>query len=485
MKIRKAMCITLSSVMALTMTACGSSAQTAKQTASSQTAAASAAPSSAGSTAASKAASGDQQEVDFWSAPNQQQFDFWSSKADAFNATKATVNGKTIVVKVQQMPESPSSEAGIQNSIVTGTVPAASENVSAGFAALLAQDDAVYALQDDEAYKDIVKNRDMADACKGWEINGKQYVIPIFINAMSYEWNAKALTALGFSEPPKTVDEFKKVIKAFMDNKDTKMKDLGVQYTMYRSAFTRSDQWWERWYDFQMQYMSFAKGAKIVDGNKLVMDKDAAAKTFELYGLLGNTVMTDNIDGLWTQDQVPVLFSISAPWDVNAMTQAGKVYGKDYVYGPSIVENAGDTAYSFADSKGVVFYKNKAVTDDEHQGAVDFISWVYSADNAAQSDLDFWNTTKMMPLRGDISTNKVFADVIAKEPALAGISQFIPNAVPCMTNAKMTEIQTALGESGLIPYMSEAMNSDPLKAPDASKYIDDAIAAMKTAGGLE
>ena len=58
--------------------------------------------------------------VDFWTAPQQVQYNFWESKAQAFNDAGITVDGKKVEVKVQQMPESPSSEAGIQNAIVTG-----------------------------------------------------------------------------------------------------------------------------------------------------------------------------------------------------------------------------------------------------------------------------------------------------------------------------------------------------------------------------
>lgn len=53
-------------------------------------------------------------EVDFWTAPQQVQYDLWESKAQAFNETKTEVDGKVVKVKVQQMPESPSSEAGIR-----------------------------------------------------------------------------------------------------------------------------------------------------------------------------------------------------------------------------------------------------------------------------------------------------------------------------------------------------------------------------------
>ena len=48
--------------------------------------------------------------VDFWTAPQHVQYNFWESKAQAFNDAGITVDGKKVEVKVQQMPESPSSE---------------------------------------------------------------------------------------------------------------------------------------------------------------------------------------------------------------------------------------------------------------------------------------------------------------------------------------------------------------------------------------
>ena len=84
--------------------------------------------------------------VDFWTAPQQVQYDYWEAKAQAFNETKTEVNGKIVEVKVQQMPETPSSEAGIQNAIATGTAPAVSENINRGFAATLAASEVVYDL---------------------------------------------------------------------------------------------------------------------------------------------------------------------------------------------------------------------------------------------------------------------------------------------------------------------------------------------------
>ena len=425
------------------------------------------------------------QEVDFWSAPNQGQYDYWVEKAEAFNATKTEVNGKVIEVKVQQMPESPSSEAGIQTAISTSTVPAVSENINRGFAATLAQSGVVYDIQDEDWFKEILANRAMETAVEGWKIDGKQYVIPLYINPMAFQWNVKALEALGFDAPPITQAQYAALIGAFVEEKDGKMAELGVTHTFYRPSLIRADQWWERWYDFQMVYQSYNGGGNWVDGNTLSLDPENTKKAFEFIGALGNSVMTGEITPLWTLDQVPILFSINAPWEISQLKEAGREYGVDYVYGPTIVENEGDTAYSYADSKGIVFYKHDSISQDEHDGAVAFISWVYSAENSAKADLEWLEVTSMMPVRGDIAENETFAPIMEELPALRGLAEYIPNAIPSMSHAKMTEIQTALTEAGLAPYMEEVLNAQPLDTPDATGYVEAAMEAMRTAGGLD
>lgn len=91
----------------------------------------------------------------------------------------------------------------------------------------------------------------------------------------------------------------------------------------------------------------------------------------------------------------------------------------------------------------------------------------------------------MMPVRGDIAENETFAPIMEELPALRGLAEYIPNAIPSMSHAKMTEIQTALTEAGLAPYMEEVLNAQPLDTPDATGYVEAAMEAMRTAGGLD
>ncbi|NLJ30848.1 MAG: carbohydrate ABC transporter substrate-binding protein [Clostridiales bacterium] len=440
---------------------------------------------SSGSQSGNSAATGGTVTVKFWSAPQKVQYAFWSAKAKAFNATKATVNGKTITVTVQQMPESPSSEAGIQNAIVTGTIPAASENISRSFASTLATSGAVYDLQDEQWFKDAVATKQIEKTIAGWAINSKQYVLPEYVNPMTWQWNAKALKALGITKVPQTVDDLDAVLKAFTENK-SKMSAIGVTHTLYRPALLHPEQWWERWFDFQGPYMALSQKTSWVDDGKLTLDRQGAIDTFELLGKFGNTIQTNEVTDLWTAKNPSILLSVSSPWDIQTLSEAGKTYGLDgdYVFGPSLVKKSGDKAYNFGDSKGIVLYKNSSVSDDQHQGVIEFLKWVYGKDNCTQTDADWLKATTMLPVRGDIATNSAFADQLKKYPELKDLVEYSAYSVPCMASDKMTDIQTALTESGLTPYIQEALKQKPLNAPDASKSVDSAFSAMKSAGGL-
>lgn len=425
--------------------------------------------------------------VDFWTAPEQYNLDIWTKYAEKFNGADVTLDGKKINVKVQMMPAQPSSEAGIQNAIATGTVPAISENINRSFAGTLAAADAVYDLSKEDWYKDVVAERKLDDVMTGWGIDGAQYVLPLYVNPITYVYNSKALKELGITKVPETVAEFDALLNAYKDKKDD-LNGNGVTHFMYRTELVKTADWWERWFDFESQYNAFSKGGGLVDGNTLTVDKDAAKKVFELYGKMGESLLTGEISGLWQQDTVPVVMGQGVPWDISTNKAAGKEYGidGDYVYGPTLVENEGDTPYCFADSKGLVLYKNENVSDEQHKAAIEFLKYVFTGDGKDTFDVDWLEATTMLPVRGDLDTNANVATYFESNPALKAVSAFVKDGVPCMAHEKMGDILTALAEGGLTPYITEKVAGAKIgETPDASSYVDSAIEAMKTAGGLD
>lgn len=429
------------------------------------------------------ASSGDTITVNFWTAPQKVQYDFWTNKAEAFNATNTKVGDKVVKLEVQQMPETPSSEAGIQNALATGTAPAISENINRGFATTLAQSEAVYSLENEDWFKDIVKNRALESVMPGWEIEGSQYVIPMYVNPMVLQWNTKALKELGFDKAPETKAEFDSVITKFNENKD-KMSAIGVTHVFYRNSLIRPDQWWDRSSDFQNIYLAFSGGKSWVEGNKLVLDKEIAKESFEFFGSLGNTLLTSEVPNIWAEENPQVLFTIAAPWEIQALREGGKVYGENYTYGPMIVKNQGDTPYNYADAKGLVLYKADNITDEIHQGAVEFMKWLYNEENSAKTDLEWLEATTMLPVRGDLLENEEFSKYLAENEELKALAGQVEYAIPGMPHDKMAQIQEALGNS-LAAYLETTLSSDALTVTDATKYVDEAFDAMKQAGGLE
>lgn len=429
------------------------------------------------------ASSGDTITVNFWTAPQKVQYDFWTNKAEAFNATNTKVGDKVVKLEVQQMPETPSSEAGIQNALATGTAPAISENINRGFATTLAQSEAVYSLENEDWFKDIVKNRALESVMPGWEIEGSQYVIPMYVNPMVLQWNTKALKELGFDKAPETKAEFDSVITKFNENKD-KMSAIGVTHVFYRNSLIRPDQWWDRSSDFQNIYLAFSGGKSWVEGNKLVLDKEIAKESFEFFGSLGNTLLTSEVPNIWAEENPQVLFTIAAPWEIQALREGGKVYGENYTYGPMIVKNQGDTPYNYADAKGLVLYKADNIADEIHQGAIEFMKWLYNEENSAKTDLEWLEATTMLPVRGDLLENEEFSKYLAENEELKALAGQVEYAIPGMPHDKMAQIQEALGNS-LAAYLETTLSSDALTVTDATKYVDEAFDAMKQAGGLE
>jgi ABC-type glycerol-3-phosphate transport system substrate-binding protein len=145
-------------------------------------------------------AAGEAVQFDFWAAPNPPQEAFWSEMADQYMADHPNVT-----INVSAMPESPSSEAGIQAAIAGGTAPAASENIFIGFGGELFRSDAIVPLNEMEGWQDILEARNMQQTVEAWQFqDGNYYILPIYSNAMLFGWRTDILSQLGIQDPPQT-----------------------------------------------------------------------------------------------------------------------------------------------------------------------------------------------------------------------------------------------------------------------------------------
>lgn len=390
---------------------------------------------------AETASTGDVLELEFWSAPQVSQQAFWTSMAEQY----AEVNPNVRVV-VSAMPETPSSEAGIQSAIASGTAPDMSENVFRGFASQLAENSAIVPLESFDGFDSMVESRGMTEIMESWKSgDGHQYVIPVFSNPSMFLWRIDLLKELGFDKAPLTYSEVYEVGQAL------KAKDP-EKFVWASDAFTNTS-WYKRWWDYLTLYDAASNGNDFISDGTLVADDQAA---IEVYNFFGEMKKNDYLLAQESTDPFETGLSLATqfvPFRFLAMREKypDLKYNENYVVATAPVPDGVSTenVKTMADSKGVVIYAQS--TPEEQQASWEFLKWVFT-DGA--HDAEWMQTTSLLPAQDNLLDNEEFKTLFEEQPELVPFAENVKNAVPAIDNSLYVETHTALGELGMVPVLN-------------------------------
>lgn len=392
--------------------------------------------------------------IEFWAAPNPPQQKFWKQMADEY----AKVN-PNVTINVSPIPESPSSEAGIQAAIAGGNAPTISENIFRGFAAQLVESKALIPLDTMDGWDEIIKNRNMKNTIASWKFSdGHQYVLPIYSNAMLFAWRIDILKELGYNEPPKTYSEIIEAGKKLREKYPDK-------YLWVRADFVNPT-WWKRWFDFFILYNAASGGNKFIEGNKLVADDTAGVKVLKFIEDLtkNKLILTQKASDPFETGLG--IYRVIGPWTFNGWKQKYpelKLNEKFVLALPPVPDGMStQNVKTFADTKGLVIFAQSS--PEKQKAAMEFIKWVFSK---PENDLKWLEITNLPPARDDLNTNKLFKAYLEKHPELQMYAASIPNAVPPVDNPKFNDIQTLIGEKAVNPVAAGKI--DAQSAWDAMK----------------
>ncbi|GER90990.1 sugar ABC transporter substrate-binding protein [Dictyobacter vulcani] len=390
-------------------------------------------------------------EVSFWAASNPPQLAFWTQMAKEYTAKHPGVK-----VNVKQIPESPSSEAGIQAALAGGAGPTASENIFTGFGGQLQKSQAIVPLDQMPGWNDVLKARHMDSTIQSWKFSdGHTYILPMYSNAMLFGWRMDILKQIGFTKAPRTYSEVLAVGKALKAKYPNK-------FIWARDALVK-DTWYERWFDFFPLYDAASNGQTIINGGKITANDQAAIGTLGFLNslakqksLLTQTATDPFENGLAVAD-------IIGPWRFAVWDQKYKnlKLHDNYELTPPPVPDAmassvNDTnTKTFADAKGIVIYKQASA--DQQAKIWDFVKWTLSDPN---HDLTWLQQTGLPAARDDLNTNTLFQPYLSQHAQLAQYAKNIPNGVPPMTNPKYSDIQVALGNNAVIPSVQDKTTPD-------------------------
>lgn len=280
-----------------------------------------------------------------------------------------------IQINVTAMPESPTSEAGIQGALAGDAAPTASENIFTGFASLLVQDQALVPLDKLPGWNDLINTRHMSQVMTNWKFaDSHSYVLPIYSNAMLVGWRNHILKQLGYNTPPRTYSQViamgQKLKQKFPD------KFVWVDNDLVQDLCS------QRLFDFFPFYDAASNGNSFSSSSsQLTANNTAAVDTLNFMNSLrqNNMLLTQNVTNPF-ETAVSVM-EILGPWTYPAWAQQfpNLKFNKSYMLSPPPVPDSyltNQNIKTYADSKGVVIYKQ--ASQAQQMTAWNFIKWVFS-----------------------------------------------------------------------------------------------------------
>lgn len=390
----------------------------------------------------------------FWTAPNPNQELFWKILVSDWKALHPETE-----IEWRVIPAGRSSEEVILTAIATGTGPDICTNIFGGFAAELIESRTVIPLTDFPDFEKLVALRHMENAIKGWEFQGKHYVIPLYCNPCLMWWRGDFLKELG-AKPPRTYEELYSLAEKFVKPKEKYLFQMGTGL-----------KWWDRWFDFINYYYAASGGQPYIDTStkEATFDNKSGKAVAEFaYTLFKNEWAALKYAPNPFQEGV-VLGGFVGPWNLRKTEESWPEVYKNLIITPPLVPDwfpKDKPIYSYADTKGLVIFSNS-----KHQKeAWEFTKWVFSD---PLHDLLWLQLTRMPVARDDLATNITFQWFLETQPKLAMYCANVGSALPTALTTKTVDIQEAMTYEMWEPLMHT------LKTP--SNAIKDAQKAVTKA----
>ena len=404
----------------------------------------------AGCSKADPATSQRPQEIRLWVAPNEAEESFWKVAVARWNKS-----GLGMPVSFTTIPTTGSSEDAVLSSLVAGTEPDISSNMFSGFAVQIADLKQLQPLSSMPGYQALIIGRHMQGLIRNWTINGNVYAIPIYSNPTLIWWRSDILARYGFRQAPRTYQDVYQLSRRYAEAEHR----YGFQVAAGRN-------WEDRWFDFIAYYYAASNGQPYIANGKAVFDNAAGLKVAAFM----DTMYRQGWTAADFDSEEPLVSGLVAgashgPWDIGRFEHMYPDTMKHIVIGPMLTDATSVTqTATFADSKGIVLFKNSKVKDQ----AFAFIAWVLGND---QLNLLWLEKTGMMPARADLLTNPVFKPYFASHPMAKIYADYVNVAVPPALNENTIDIQKAMSLQ-LVGALANGTKTPAVALADAERQIE-------------
>ncbi|AUJ83522.1 sugar ABC transporter substrate-binding protein [Enterobacter cancerogenus] len=367
--------------------------------------------------------SGARETIKMWVTPTVNEEAFWSKIVAEWNKDPAHMP-----VEFTAIPAANSSEEAIMNALASGTEPDISTNIFIGFASQLVDVGQIEDLSKMPGFQETIQKRQMASLLPAWELNGKQTVLPVYINPIVWWWRGDLLKRYGFDRVPVRYDELY-----------TLAKRRAADNHGYVIQLTAGKNWWERWFDFIPLFYAQSQGKPYLIDKKPALTTPAgeAVLTF-----MGNVFANKWSSYDFTSAEDPlatgqVIASARGPWDLARYRKQYPDILKTIQIGPMLTEKGIEHPHTFGDSKGLVIFSSSKRKEQAWQ----FMQWVFSN---PEHDRLWLELTGMPPARADLMSNPIFVSYFKQNPLEKQIASWVDVALPPAATNQTTEVQRSM-----------------------------------------
>lgn len=377
-----------------------------------------------------ESASGGEIRLTYWSSQNPGERKLAQVLVDDWNASHPTIQ-----VDLQPLPAGQSSEEVLLAAIAAGTTPDLCSNVWPGVVDDFVRAGALVALNTFSDFDSLSAAR-FPDGTVGrfQARDGSIYQIPWKTNPIMMLYNRKIFRDAGIESPPQTYSEFLAAAKLISKDLDGDgQHDRWMGYRDIRPI------WHERRFDFFASYVGASGGRTFFSDGELDIDTAASNKVFRFF----QTIYADGHFPLSTFQGSPLLSRKTAteftgPWQLTWLEQNAP---PDFEYGFAPLprpDDAPENPYTFGDFKSIAIFGNTQHPD----AAWAFAKYLVSR----EADLLLLEIAGQIPVRKDLLSDSLFADLFERKPKLKPFAVAAPYSRAVDSISSIQELLDAVAQ---------------------------------------
>lgn len=343
-------------------------------------------------------------------------------------ATRWNAKHAAVIVKVQPIPASGSSEEVLLAAVVARTTPDICANVLPSIMNRFVHAGAVVALDRFADFERATSERnDARSMALARSDDGHVYQLPWKANPVMLAYNVDAFTQRGVS-PPRTYAQFMAVSKRL-----TYATEPGGRIDHWAMNPGTSVTWWWRMFDFYPLYVAASHGRTLLDGVHEIGSTAAAASTLQFFATgfaRGYFPRAAPQPDLFLAGRVAMRFV--GPWGIRYFERAS-VHRFRFDFVPLPVAHSWEAApYTFADQKNIAIF----ATTRHPNEAWAFVKFL----TTRSADRTLLELTDQIPLRRDLERDPAFTDFFRHHPLVAPFARQSAHVVPLDDSPHIVQI---------------------------------------------